>query len=384
MNNVPSKFTNRSNCVICGDDLIDIYTLPNFPIYMGVNYDNVSQQVCDLIYCKCNTCNTLQTRKLIPLDILYKHNHNIDIVGNMWKNHYISFSKFIFNDYKETPKTILEIGDPSCKMANINRDRNFDKWVIVEPSILHGGFDRVQHIQDILDSNFTTDPVDMVIFSHSFEHMYNPAEIAKKLYDIINDDGCLYVSIPNMNHFAEHELLPFNCVTFEHTFFINPDIMEYLFQNKFRLEKIEYYENHSIFLKFKKQTNIKNIIKSKTNKINEINKHYNKLFVDNTNNISSYTNYVNEKLKLVDSYYIYGAHISTQFLLQIGIDRTKISGILDNAKTKIGKTLYGTNHMVYNPNILTQGSPVVICKVGAFTDEIKADLININSKIRFI
>lgn len=374
----------RTNCVICNGNLVDMHTLPNFPIYMGVNYDDIVQQMCDLTYCRCETCNTLQVRKLIPLDVLYKHNHNTDVVGDMWKNHYASFSKFIFDDEQPVPKTILEVGDPSCKMANANRSKKFEEWIIIEPSKLINGFDRVRHIQNVLDNTFTIDPVDMVIFSHSFEHMYNPSEIAQKLHDIITEDGCLYVSIPDMNHFAEHELLPFNCVTFEHTFFINPDIMEYLFQNKFKLEKVEYYKHHSVFLKFRKQSATKTPINSKTSRIGETNKHYNRLFVKNTQTISDYIAAVNKKLETVESYYIYGAHISTQFLLQVGINPSKIVGILDNAQSKIGKTLYGTNYRVYSPQILTHGAPVVMCKVGAFTDEIKADLLKINNRITFL
>jgi len=221
-----------------------------------------------------------------------------------------------------------------------------------------------------------------VIFSHSFEHMYNPFEVVQKITEVIKDGGHLFISLPDMDYIAEYGLVPFNCLTFEHTVFLNPDIIEYLFQNNFSFDGIEYYKNHSIFFKLKKQSNNKNNISN--TEIAKINSSYNILFEDTIRNIFGYINTVNEKIESIDSYYVYGAHISTQFLLKLGINPTKILGILDNSEMKIGKVLYGTPYKVFSPSILKDGTFYVLCNVGAFTPEIKSDLLKINKNIVFI
>jgi hypothetical protein len=238
-----------------------------------------------------------------------------------------------------------------------------------------------------LDNSFNIkkyeiNPVDVVIFSHSFEHMYNPFEVVQKISEVIKDGGYLFISLPDMNYISENGLVPFNCLTFEHTVFLNPDIITYLFQNNFTFEGMKYYENHSIFFKLKKgYDNSDNI---SNNEISKTNSCYNNLFKYSVKNIYNYITEVNKKIETIDSYYVYGAHISTQFLLKLGIESTKILGILDNSEMKIGKVLYGTPYKVFTPSILKSGKFYVLCNVGAFTPEIKNDLLKINDSIVFI
>ena len=381
MNKEPIKNIYRTNCCICNGLLTDIYKFQNFPIYMGVCDSSVPTDSSDLIYCTCNDCNTLQIRTLIPPEILYKDNHNTDIVGEMWTNHYKQFSHFIFNDIDKTD-VILEVGDPACKMSSLNKDGKFNKWLIIEPSNLSNVPPKVIHIKTVLDDNFneTIDPVNIVIFSHSFEHMLEPRKIILKLHDLIKDDGYIFMSLPNMNHISENGLFPPNCLSFEHTFFCNLEVLKYIIRDKFEIERVKSYESHSIFYKLKKIVSpIKNI-----SDVKQSNEYYNSLFLNNIKKSVLYVNNINEKLKFVDSYYVYGAHISTQFLLQLGINQEKITGVLDNSKLKIGKTLYGTPYKVYNPTILKDGIHYVLCNVGAFTNEIKIQLLKINDKIIFI
>ena len=83
--------------------------------------------------------------------------------------------------------------------------------------------------------------------------------------------------------------------------------------------------------------------------------------------------------------YLFGAHIFSQMLISIGLDVSRIACILDNDLYKQGKRLYGTSFYVSSPVLLKDvEKPVVILKAGAYTDEIKNDILtNINSKTEF-
>ena len=90
----------------------------------------------------------------------------------------------------------------------------------------------------------------------------------------------------------------------------------------------------------------------------------------------------NDKLdKIGGPVYLFGAHVFAQYLIQMGLDVTKIVSILDNDESKQGKRLYGSNLSVESPRVL-EGveSPQIILKAGVYNDEIKKDILeNINA-----
>ena len=85
----------------------------------------------DLIYGKCQNCKGVQLLDLVELSDLYKDNHNISTVGDLWKQHFLEFSKFVLLTGK--PKSVLEIGDPSFKLKKVLLES--DNWVLAQPNI---------------------------------------------------------------------------------------------------------------------------------------------------------------------------------------------------------------------------------------------------------
>lgn len=87
----------------------------------------------------------------------------------------------------------------------------------------------------------------------------------------------------------------------------------------------------------------------------------------------------NELIKKYKDIYIFGAHIFSQLMLFNGLNKKKISAVLDNDKKKISKFLYGTNFKIYNPIVLKKSiKPCVILRAGSYNDEIKKQLYKIN------
>ena len=97
-------------------------------------------------------------------------------------------------------------------------------------------------------------------------------------------------------------------------------------------------------------------------------------------------NDLNASLEISDaSNYIFGAHIQTQFFCFMGLDSSRLVSILDNSSAKLGNKLYGTDLVVKNPKtLLDRDSVTTICHMGAYTDEIKAGIIKINDKVKFL
>ena len=83
--------------------------------------------------------------------------------------------------------------------------------------------------------------------------------------------------------------------------------------------------------------------------------------------------------------YLFGAHVFSQTLLNFGIDESIIVSVLDNDIKKQGKRLYGTNLKIQSPEVLgDMNNPTVILRAGVYTEEIKTQILNINSTTQFV
>jgi hypothetical protein len=76
--------------------------------------------------------------------------------------------------------------------------------------------------------------------------------------------------------------------------------------------------------------------------------------------------------------YLFGASFYSQILLSLGLDRTKIKGVLDNCKEKHGKVLYGYDLPIYDPVILNEKNSIVILKNGYYVKEIEKQIQEMN------
>lgn len=186
-------------------------------------------------------------------------------------------------------------------------------------------------------------------------------------------------SLPNMQKWLENKFS--NCLNFEHTIFLNENLLEYLlYINKFKIIKKEYFQEHSIFYLTKKCDDLKEVklhndyIKNK------------KLFLDMRNFYKEKICCLNEILKnTYKNIYLFGAHLFSQNLIYSGLDISKIKYILDNDSNKQEKRLYGTSLFVKSPKILKDDdNSLVILNAGVYNEEIKKDIlenINYNSEI---
>lgn len=360
----------RLSCSICDSKLQHIYSLNEFPIKLCCldqpKYDNN-----ELSFSQCQNCKTIQLDKLIPLDILYSDSHNTTSVGDIWKKYFILFSEKIQPIINN--KIVLEIGCPSGKIVSLVK--NFNKWIIVEPNkksdII---FDKnVIFIQHFFDNNFKLEyKVNLIIHSHLFEHIYNFNEFLSKCYDILCDDGEMFFGVPNMQHIAESEICPFLGIFFEHTCFLNKENISILLNNNnFEIMEIIDYENHSTLYHVKKTS----ILSNKIQPIFD----YKNMFFNSINNYSNLIKNINDYIiNSKKDVYIFGCSYNTQFLISLGLELTKIKGILDNCKEKQGKYLYGYNVKIYEPTILTNQNCIVIIKNGYYTNEIIKQIYEIN------
>jgi hypothetical protein len=369
----------RNKDILTGyDELESLHTFKNFPIFVGTTNQPKEKDVfIDMSWGISKNTGMIQLDKLIPLDILYENQH-ISGVGEVWRKHHEEFSKFIL---KYQPNSVFEIGAAHGYLCNEYQKRKKISWTIIEPNPVYDYACEAKFIEKFFDENFVYDgEIDTIVHSHVFEHIYEPDAFCGLLSKFLDDGKKLIFSIPNMKVMLENKYT--NCLGFEHTYFLLEEYVQYLLtKHKFKLLEKQYFkQDHSIFYAFEKDSFVKD-----TQCVN--------LYSQNKKIYEDYINYhldlvsdLNDKMKEHSDVFIFGAHIFTQALLSFGLNSDKIIKILDNDTKKQKSRLYGSDLFVESPKILSQyKNPVVILKAGAYTEEIKKDIVeNINSQVIFL
>lgn len=362
-------------------ELEQLHTLKNFPVFMGCTERPSEEDILsDMSWDISKKTGVLQLRELIPLEVLYQSQH-AGAVGILWKQHHQEFAKFLYTYHL---KSVLEIGGAHGILSREYEKLDPIKWTILEPNPSPAEGVTARFIKGFFDDSFQPDePVDTVVHSHVFEHVYEPDQFVKHLASFLRDGQQLIFTLPNMVEMLKRKYT--NCINFEHTVFLTEPYVEYLLsKHGFRLVEKQYFlEDHSIFYAYVRDSNAAVI--ALPGGMYEYNK---KLYLDYVQYHEQLIQDLNEKIndQLKDrSLYLFGAHVFAQYLIQFGLNTEKIVCLLDNDPNKQGKRLYGTSLQVAPPKILSSvTNPVVILKAGVYNQEIKSDILNnINSDTIF-
>jgi 2-polyprenyl-3-methyl-5-hydroxy-6-metoxy-1,4-benzoquinol methylase len=325
----------------------------------------------------CDDCGLLQLLELLPLDILYSENHFTEAVGETWNSHHDEFANFIS---ASTRSKVLEIGGAHGELARrLLRLQKDIQYTFVEPS--PGKLPEeckvvVGYIEDHLD---LVSKNDSVVHSHVLEHMYTPAKFISEVAHRMKLDSKMFISYPNIEQLLVTGGT--NSLNFEHTYFLTPNQLEVVGRNSgLELTRASTFRKHSFFWELTKKENISNSldipnIQSK-----------NLLFESLWQSLKDFVNDCNKKLgKTHTPTYIFGAHIFSQGLINLGLVTESINGILDNAADKQGKRLYGTTLKVSSPDIIKNLPSVrVILRATHYQEEIKNQLKALNPAVEIL
>jgi 2-polyprenyl-3-methyl-5-hydroxy-6-metoxy-1,4-benzoquinol methylase len=371
------KTIKRTNCCICGSiDLVKRLKIDNFPVYMGTtNSDSSLDLFKDQTWIKCEKCGCLQLLELLPLSLIYQSNHSTEVVGKLWRDHHNAFAEFIA---RHKPTKILEIGAAHGYLANTLTEKlPAAEYTVIEPDsslvnsrikIIKGFVE--EHIEEVGDK-------DCIIHSHVLEHIYEPVEFINQIATHTDMNCEMYISFPNFRGLIESGTL--NSLNFEHTYLLDPTHADLIFKNcGFSILESVTYLSHSYFYRLKKTS----VINANKEYFPDISRQSDK-FIEMIDDLSNFVTSVNSKIKNHKGpVYLFGAHVFSQALLALGLETSKVVGILDNALDKQNKRLYGTKYTVFSPSVIeNQSNALVVLKASHYQDEIKAQLKQIDKTL---
>ena len=349
---------------------------------MGTSESTSNSDVfVDQIWLVCSDCGCLQLKNLIPLEVLYKNNHSLGVVGQTWNRHHLEFKKFIM---KDRHSQICEIGASHGFLASsiLDEDPEID-YLIIEPDPTFTD-QRIRVIKGFLEDNLNKiEPTSTILHSHVLEHVYNPLDFLFHLANILDIKSYMFISFPNIPALLQQG--GSNALNFEHTFFLTTfQLFDLIPLLGFQIVDTLEFENHSHFLKLQKVSEPNPLGETKLNLRNMA--HLLADFDYMWDSALSFAGDTNELLKKSPKEtYLFGAHVFAQTLLSMGIDQENVLGILDNSPGKIGKRLYGTDLVVFHPNEIKGKRNVrVILRAAQYQDEIKEQLKLINPAVEIL
>ncbi|HML73032.1 MAG TPA: methyltransferase domain-containing protein [Anaerohalosphaeraceae bacterium] len=371
----------RDNCVFSDkQDLEHLYTFRDFPVFMGcVDHAADRDLKVDMSWWISRSTGSIQLNPLVPLDVLYGSGHGSGSVGKLWRRHHSAFAEFM-GQYG--PKKVLEIGGGhGILAANYLQLRPDANWTIIEPNPTVPSDARIHIVRGFFGPKFVSEEeIDSVVHSHVLEHIYEPMDFMASISRLLGDGQRHLFSVPNQQIMLKRKYT--NCINFEHTVFLTEPFIDYILRrNNFRIEGKQYFlEDHSIFY---------SAIREEQSLCPACPDEYEK----NRGIYEDYICYHKELIRELNArmknhqgeIYLFGAHIFAQYLLNFGLDESRIRYLLDNDSAKQNRRLAGSQLWVKSPGILREAkSPAVILRAGAFQSEIKNDILdNINPGVVF-
>lgn len=384
----------RTSDMISGEeDLELLYTMRDFPVYMGVSDKRIENDLfADQKWMISKGTGMIQLGELVPEEILYAKSHNSGI-GKVWERHNSRFSDFIYK-YRQGDD-ILEVGGGNG-VLNAAYSKKYGKilWKIVEPAPVEpvNGCN-AKYIRGFWDKDFvflkTQGQCDTLLHSHCIEHQFEIRSFMELNSSVLEVGGRMIFSMPNMEELIIKKY-PY-AFNFEHTYCITETYVDLILEMfGFEILEKECFEDHSIFYATRKVREWQNYYDDpfKDESLTKtLYNHNREIFMDYVHYYQSKVHELNKAIaEAENSVFIFGAHINTQLLMNFGLDTRKVKSVLDNDSLKQGNRLYGTNLIVDSPKVLAGlSSPTVLLVMGTYNQEIKEDIeVNINSNTRFV
>lgn len=343
------------------------------PAYMGcVDSESQDDIVAPMVW-GINSAGLLAVMDPPPLHAVYPAQHNDPTVSPLWMKHHRAFA--LFTADHTTSSLILEVGGADGTLADIVLTEMGLKidWRIIEPN---------PHVKEesaarVYEGWFPQDlPPGQafwpcIVSSHVLEHALDPYQYLSDCSNALRLNGDLILTWPDMGAMAERTDL--NMLNFEHLHFLPQETVEEMLRiTGFEVLSVEKFQGHSIFIHAKKRE----APAARPEKFNTDQELLTAMAERYWASLKSTVDRFRAEINAWDGeVWLFGAHVFSQYLLAMGLEPIRLSGILDNAPGKQGKRLYGTASEVSSPEALrgTSGNLILIA-AALYEDEIMEQL----------
>jgi len=356
-------------CEVCKNDDVEVLYNLKFKLMEHIklpdNYDIVFCPVCGFVY-----ADTKATQD--DYDIFYRDNN---IYENDPSQSDIAKYDMIFNELSkhwDKEDSILEIGFASGSLLKMFEKNGYTKLFGLDPS--KECVDKLNSVSiTTIQGNILSKNVGKfknIVLSHVLEHILDVEGALNSIYSMLEEDGTVYIEVPDMMQYIENNTLPFNFFDIEHINHYNQSSLSTLmFVHSFDVlssgtKKWDIGDNKfypATWVLCKKRNNPKLKVRD-----------YIKTYVDTC--LERKYPEIEDLVKSQEEIIVWGTGSLTQRLYSMAnLSECNILNYVDNSKIKIGTSF--NNRVVLNPNDIASGDiPILILSVygtGEIIEQIK-------------
>lgn len=267
---------------------------------------------------------------------------------------------FIKNNLSKNSK-ILDVGCSTGYLLSLFKKDGYKNLFGIEPALKCKKIAKEKYGLKVetnsLNSFSSSIKYDLIVLSMVLEHLVDIKESIKKIENLLNDDGYLYIGVPNASNFYSNTIEPFG---------------------EFSTEHINFFTESSLYFLMRGFKNI--LIKSKDNSLHSV-------WQKGDSGIKSLLKYIDlskSKLELIkerinslpEKVIVWGAGALSQRLLSTTNIKNKILFFVDSNPNLQGAKL--DNISIYSPNVIKNYKQPILISSYNFSGEILNSIKNKN------
>ena len=169
----------------------------------------------ELIVCVCNACsmvsqNPIPTEEQVEQYYATEYRQDYKQVFEPKLKHVYRAGNLALNRLGFLTKNnitsgkMLDVGAGGGEFTYVSSQLGFDSAGI-EPSIGYSNYARDQYQANVKTGQLAdiNGKFDVITMFHVMEHIPEPVKIFKKLYDLLKEDGYLFIEVPNIESFSQ-------------------------------------------------------------------------------------------------------------------------------------------------------------------------------------
>jgi hypothetical protein len=201
------KFCSSNKCPCCSQEVEGIIKIKKYPLTEFYKvYENNDMQLdgyLDQELCYCDQCSHLFLEKIIDIREIYTNYLTTTTSSKGAIDCLLNFKKFIeerlnVNDFTHlidvggNDSYFLELFDGS-KLGRVNIDANAQG---------SGNIDVIKNFLEDIDLVPFASYKKIIVSSHTIEHLENPADLVRKIAEVVSGQDCVFLQFPSLEMMA--------------------------------------------------------------------------------------------------------------------------------------------------------------------------------------
>lgn len=218
-----SNFIEIKNCRCCGGEVHTILDLNDQPLANSYHKIDEELEYFPLKLNLCDSCYHTQLSIVVNSDIMFKNYLYVSGTSNTLKEYFDFFSRFTIERFKNyfgyKPNNVLDIACNDGTQLDYYKSKGINTYGIDPAENLHHISSESHNvICDYFPSNSIKNKFNLIVAQNVFAHTHDTKSFLDKCYDILDEDGILYIQTSQSNMILNNE---FDTTYHEHLSFFN-------------------------------------------------------------------------------------------------------------------------------------------------------------------